>query len=136
MLTYGDAVGDINIKELLEFHKKNNKIGTITMYNFGQNKGVVEVNKSGLISAFREKSNLDGNLINIGFMVFEPKIFDYIENDETSFEKEPMNNLVKGKQLVGYVHKGYWQCMDTIREKQQLESLWESGKAPWKIWEK
>lgn len=134
MLTYGDAVGDINIAELTEFHKAHGKIGTMSMYNFGQNKGVVEVGDNGVINAFREKSDIDGDLINIGFMVFEPQLFDFIEGDSTVFEKEPLLELVKRKELVGYVHKGYWQCMDTLREKHQLERLWESGEAPWKIW--
>ncbi len=134
MLTYGDAVGDINIKKLLEFHQKRGKIGTMSMYNFGQNKGVVEVGKDGLIGAFREKSNADGDLINIGFMVFEPQIFDYIDGDSIPLEKAPMEHLVADQQLVGYIHKGYWQCMDTLREKQQIEALWESGTAPWKLW--
>ena len=134
MLTYGDAVGDINISELLNYHRIHKKIGTVSMYNFGQNKGVVEVGKDGMIAAFREKSDLDGDLINIGFMVFEPELFDYIEGDSTVFEKEPLTKLVEKQELVGYVHKGYWQCMDTLREKQDLEKLWNSGKAEWKIW--
>ena len=134
MITYGDAVGDINITELLEYHKKHGKIGTMSMYNFGQNKGVVEVGKDGLIEAFREKSDLDGDLINIGFMVFEPQLFDYIEDDSTIFEKGPLTKLVSERQLIGYIHKGYWQCMDTLREKQHLEELWRSGNAPWKVW--
>lgn len=135
MLTYGDAVGDVNIDELLEFHKKNGKIGTMSMYNFGQNKGVVEFAENGEIQAFREKSDLDGDLINIGFMVFEPELFDYIEGDSTVFEKGPLTALVEKRELMGYIHKGFWQCMDTLREKQQLEKLWESGNAPWKVWE-
>lgn len=135
MLTYGDAVGDVDINKLLEFHRKQGKIGTISMYNFGQNKGVVELGKDGLIDAFREKSQSDGDFINIGFMVMEPEIFDYIEGDATPFEKAPMEGLVRDKQLAGYVHKGYWQCMDTLREKQQIEKLWDEGKAPWKLWE-
>lgn len=135
MLTYGDAVGNIDIPELLKFHHLRDKIGTVSMYNFGQNKGVVEVGEEGLIQAFREKSDMDGDLINIGFMVFKPKIFDFIESDETSFEKEPMEKLVELQELVGYVHKGYWQCMDTLREKQQIEALWDGGKAPWKVWD-
>ena len=134
MLTYGDAVGDVNIPGLIAFHEKSGKIGTISMYNFGQNKGVVEVGENGIISAFREKSDMDGDLINIGFMVFQPTLFDYIEDDTTIFEKGPLTLLVKEKQLAGYVHKGYWQCMDTLREKQKLEQLWETGKAPWKVW--
>ena len=135
MLTYGDAVGDVNIKQLLNFHHTHDKIGTMSMYNFGQNKGVVEVGKEGVIEAFREKSDMDGDLINIGFMVFKPQIFDFIKGDETSFEKDPMERLVELKELVGYVHNSYWQCMDTLREKQQIEKLWDSGKAPWKLWE-
>lgn len=135
MLTYGDAVGDVNIDELLAFHEASGKIGTMSMYNFGQAKGVVEVRKDGTIDAFREKSDLDGDLINIGFMVFEPQLFDYIEGDSTVFEKGPLTKLVEERQLSGYVHKGYWQCMDTLREKQELEKLWQSGNAPWKVWE-
>lgn len=134
MLTYGDAVGDVNIQELLAFHKSHGKIGTMSMYNFGQNKGVVEVGKDGTIQAFREKSDLDGDLINIGFMVFESALFEYIEGDATVFEKGPLTALVGQQELMGYVHKGYWQCMDTLREKQQLEKLWDSGKAPWRVW--
>lgn len=135
MLTYGDAVGDINIKELVEYHKAQGKIGTISVYNFGQSKGVLEVN-NGMVDAFREKSDFDGDLINIGFMVLEPKIFDYIEGDETVFEKEPINKLVETRQLAAYTHKGFWQCMDTVREKEKLEKLWNKGQAPWKVWEK
>jgi len=135
MLTYGDAIGDLNIKELLDFHHSHGKIGTMSMYNFGQNKGVVEVGREGVIKAFREKSDMDGDLINIGFMVFKPQIFDFIDGDDTSFEKDPMEKLVKLKELVGYVHNGYWQCMDTLREKQQIEKLWDSGNAPWKLWD-
>ena len=135
MLTYGDAVGNVNIKELVEFHKAHGKIGTMSMYNFGQNKGVVEVGANGVIDAFREKSDMDGDLINIGFMVFQPELFDLIEGDSTVFEKGPLTKLVEQKELVGYIHKGFWQCMDTLREKQKLEQLWEAGNAPWKVWE-
>ncbi len=134
MLTYGDAVGDINISELLEFHRSRGKLGTMTMYNFGQNKGVVEVGQNGMIDAFREKSDTDGDLINIGFMVMEPAIFDLIDGDGSAFEKDTMTKLVEKKELVGYIHRGYWQCMDTLREKMQIEQMWESGKAPWKLW--
>lgn len=136
MLTYGDAVGDINIKEVVDYHKSHGKIGTVSVYNFGQNKGVLDIEKDGTVSAFREKSDLDGDLINIGFMVFEPKLFDLIDNDTIVFEQEPMKALVEQGQLMSYLHKGYWQCMDTLREKQQLEKLWDDGKAPWKVWDK
>ena len=135
MLTYGDAVADINIKELLECHKKTGKLGTMSCYNFGQSKGVIEVNENGSIDAFREKSDLDGDLINIGFMVMEPEVLDYIEGDSVPFEEHPIKDLVEKGQLNAYIHKGFWQCMDTLREKEKLEKLWNSGKAPWKIWE-
>ena len=135
MVTYGDGVGNIDIHELFRFHNKCGKIGTISMFNFGQSKGVLEVSKDGEIQAFREKSNFDGNLINIGYMVFEPSIFGYIQDDNTIFEKDPLNKLALERQLAGYVHKGFWQCMDTLREKEKLEKLWARGDAPWKIWE-
>lgn len=135
MMTYGDAVGDINIPELIAYHKSHGCIGTISVYNFGQNKGVLDVGKDGYVNAFREKSDLDGDLINIGFMVFQPEIFDYIDGDSTVFEQESLNRLVADHQLKYYTHKGFWQCMDTLREKQQLEKRWESGNAPWKLWE-
>lgn len=135
MVTYGDAVSDVNIPELLAYHKSHRKIGTMSMYNFGQSKGVVDIGADGNIKAFREKSDFDGDPINIGYMTFEPKLFDYIDGDNTIFEKEPLCRLVEENQLAGYVHKGFWQCMDTLREKQQLEKLWASGNAPWKLWE-
>lgn len=135
LLTYGDAVGDVDINKVVEFHKESKKLGTISCYNFGQSKGVIEIDDKGNISNFREKSDLDGDLINIGFMVMEPEIFDLIESEEVAFEKEPMNKLVEMNQLNAYIHRGFWQCMDTLREKEKLEKLWNSGKAPWKMWE-
>ncbi len=133
MLTYGDAVSDIDINALLSFHKAHGKIGTISAYNFGQNKGVVEIN-NGEVLAFREKSDLDGDLINIGFMVFEPCFFDYINDDSIVLEKEPMLSLIENNNLMAFIHTGFWQCMDTLREKEKLEKMWDSGNAPWKIW--
>lgn len=136
MLTYGDAVGDINIKELLEFHKAHNRIGTISLFNFGQNKGVVEPGENGAVEVFREKSDFDGDLINIGFMVFEQGVFDYInKGDNTIFEKDSLTKMAADGKLSGYIHKGFWQCMDTLSERIKLEELWTTGKAPWKIWE-
>lgn len=135
MLTYGDAVGDINIKELLDCHRKMGRIGTMTMYSYGQSKGVVKYGENGLIDAFREKSQSDGDLINIGFMVMEAAVFDLIDGDDMLFEREPLCRLVEMRQLAGYVHKGYWQCMDTMNEKNKLETLWNAGQAPWKLWE-
>lgn len=135
MLTYGDGVCDINVKELLEYHRERGKIGTVSVYNFGQNKGVLKVS-DGDVQSFREKSDLDGDLINIGYMVFEPQLFDLIPGDTTVFEQEPMDSLVRDNQLSAYTHSGFWQCMDTLREKEKLERLWESGKAPWKVWDR
>lgn len=134
IVTYGDAVGDIDINKLIESHKKANTIGTMTVYNFGQSKGVVDLKNDGTVNAFREKSDFDGDLINIGFMVMEPEIFDLIDGDEMPFEAKPLNTLVANGQLNAYVHRGFWQCMDTLREKEKLEKLWNSGNAPWKIW--
>ena len=135
LVTYGDAVSDLNVNELLKHHRRQGKIGTMSLYNFGQSKGVVELGSGNIINAFREKSDLDGDLINIGYMLFEPAVFDYIEGDNTALEGEPLHNLVAEKQLSGFIHTGFWQCMDTLREKQKLEKLWESGQAPWKVWE-
>lgn len=135
MLTYGDGVADVNLEEMLRFHKSHGKIGTVCLYNFGQSKGVVETGRDGMISSFREKSDMDGDLINIGFMAMEPAVFDYIDDDETPFERAPMNRLVAERQLMGFIHRGYWQCMDTLQEKRRLETLWNAGNAPWKVWE-
>lgn len=134
MVTYGDGVADIDIKKIVETHEKAGKIGTISVYNLGQSKGVIDIHENGLVNAFREKDDSDGALINIGFMVFSQKIFDYIEGDETVFEKKPINMLALEGELMSFQHHGYWQCMDTLREKEKLEKEWASGKAPWKVW--
>lgn len=136
LLTYGDAVGDININAVIESHKQAKKLATITVYNFGQSKGVVDLNNDGTVNTFREKSNIDGDLINIGFMVMEPKIFDYIGGKTTILEQDILQKLAQEGQLNSYTHHGFWQCMDTVREKELLEHLDSSGNAPWKIWEK
>lgn len=136
MMTYGDGVANVNIKELLDYHNSHGKICTLSVYNFGQNKGVLDINKDGSVAAFREKSDFDGDLINIGFMVMNPEIFDLIDSDSTIFEQEPMKTLVSHGELMSRLHTGYWQCMDTLREKQKLEELWDSGNAPWKVWDK
>lgn len=135
LLTYGDAVGDINIKKLVDCHIHSKKLATLSCYNFGQSKGVIDMNKDGTINAFREKSDLDGDLINIGFMIIEPEVFDLIDGDDTSFEDKPLKILAQSQQLNAYIHHGFWQCMDTLKEKEKLEKLWNSGVAPWKIWE-
>lgn len=137
MMTYGDGVSDVNIKELLEFHKEQGKIATLTAVKVGQRFGVLDINeKDTAIRSFREKSHTDGARINAGYMVLEPKIFDYIDGDATVFEKEPLEKVATNGELVAYKHDGFWQCMDTQREKQQLEELIETGKAPWMVWEK
>ena len=135
MLTYGDGVSDINIKELVEFHKKNGKIATITAINPGQRFGILDINSDNQVENFREKNNIDGSFINGGYMVLEPEIFNYIDGDETIFEKEPLENLAKSGQLMAYKHEGFWKCMDTLRDKNQLEEMWNKGQAPWKVWE-
>ena len=104
------------------------------MVNIGQAKGVLDVGDNGEIRSFREKDDSDGAVINGGFMVCEPGIFDYIAGDDTVLEQEPFRNLCRDRELVGYYHRGFWQCMDTQREKKKLEELWESGNAPWKRW--
>lgn len=134
MLTYGDAVGNIDVNAVLECHKRSGKLATICVYNFGQDKGVVEINENGLVTTFREKSDLDGDLINIGFMVLEPKVFDLIEGKESILEKDVLEKLAKMGELNSYIHKGFWQCMDTMREKDLLEKLYKSDNCPWKVW--
>lgn len=134
MLTYGDAVCDIDISELEKFHRKSKKVGTISVYNFGQSKGIVEISKNETVECFREKSDLDGALINIGYMVMEPLIFDYIDDDLTVFENQPLTDLVHNGELAAYTHEGFWQCIDTKREKDRLEKMWEDKNAPWKVW--
>ena len=133
MLSYGDGVSDINMQEVLKFHENHGKLATITAVNIGQRFGTMEISGDE-ITAFREKSDLDGSRINAGYMVMEPEVFDYIEGDSTVFEKEPLQKLSDEGQLMAYRHDGFWQCMDTKREKDKLEELWASGKAPWKTW--
>ncbi len=136
LLTYGDAVGDIDIPAVIESHRNAGKLATICVYNFGQSKGVVDMDTDGTVRAFREKSDLDGDLINIGFMVCEPQVLDMVEDDKTVLEKDILQKLADMGQLNSYVHHGFWQCMDTIREKEKLEELDYGNKAPWKVWAK
>ena len=134
MLTYGDGVSNINLKALEEFHRAHGKIATISAVNIGQRFGVLDLDSNAQIHSFREKNDDDGSLINGGFMVMNPEVFDYIVGDSTVFEKEPLENLAKNGQLMAYRHNGFWKCMDTQRDKMQLEEMWASGKAPWKTW--
>lgn len=134
MLTYGDGVCDVNIQELIAFHRKHGKIATLTAVKLQQSKGVLDIGGDNAVRAFREKSIRDSASINAGFMVLEPQIFNYLDGDECIFEQDPLMRLAKEGQLMSYQHTGFWQCMDTEREKKELETLWETGHAPWKLW--
>ncbi len=135
LMTYGDGVCDVDINKLIDFHKQEGKIATLTAVLQDQSKGVLDIDGDNAVKAFREKKMSDGAPINAGYMVFEPEIFDYIENDLTVLEKEPLEHLANEGQLMSYMHKGFWQCMDNMREKEQLEKLIAAGKAPWMKWE-
>lgn len=135
MLTYGDGVSDINISELLRFHQQHGKMVTLTAINVKQRFGVLEIGENCEIRSFREKSISDGSRINAGYMVCQPEIIRYIDGDDTIFEKEPLERAAKAGQLVAFKYDGYWQCMDTKREKDKLDELWNTGNAPWKTWD-
>ena len=135
MLTYGDGVSDVNIEKLCKFHRSHGKLVTMTAYNIDQRFGVLDVTENGQIKELREKATGDENQINIGYMVCQPEVFDYISGDASILEKDTMATLAKKGEVMAYKHEGFWKCMDTIREKQQLEMMWASGEAPWKIWE-
>ena len=135
-MTYGDGVCDVDINKLLEFHKSHGKIATLTAVNQAQDKGVLNIGGDNAVKSFREKNISDGAPINAGYMVLQPEIFNYLKDDSTVFEKEPLETLAKEGQLMSYTHEGFWQCMDNIREKNMLEKLLSEGKAPWKHWER
>lgn len=137
MLTYGDGVSDIDLNSLLKFHEENKKTATLTAVQPGGRFGVLEIGKEQLITKFTEKSKESGGWINAGFMVLEPQVFDYLDLDQREnliFEKEPLERLAVDGQLVAYKHDGFWRCMDTMRDKEMLETLWNQGKAPWAVW--
>ena len=131
--TYGDGVGNVNISELIQFHKKNKKMGTITAVQPPGRWGTLEIKNDDVIK-FKEKPTGDENWINGGFFVLEPKIFDYLKNDSTVWEKEPLEKLSQERSLSAYKHNGFWHAVDTLRDKNYLEELWVSGKADWKTW--
>lgn len=135
LMTYGDGVCDVDISKLVSFHQEHGKIATLTAVMQDQSKGVLDIGGDNAVKSFREKKISDGAPINAGYMVLNPEIFDYIEGDQTVFEKEPLERLAKEGQLMSYMHKGFWQCMDNIREKDMLEKLIAAGKAPWMKWE-
>jgi glucose-1-phosphate cytidylyltransferase len=133
MVTYGDGLGDINVCALAEFHRAHGRIATVTAVRPPARFGNLMLQAS-TVCEFAEKPQTDEGWINGGFFVFNPSIFDYLDNDETILEKEPLERLAREKQLMAFRHTGFWQPMDTLREKQLLESLWASGQAPWKVW--
>ncbi len=134
LLTYGDGVSDINITALVEYHKAQKKLLTVTAVQPGGRFGVMEIEEeSNSVCGFVEKAKEDGGWINAGFMVAQPEVFDYLDTD-CIFEREPMERLSAEGHMQAYKHNGFWQCMDTQRDKMRLETMWEGGKAPWKIW--
>lgn len=137
MMTYGDGVGDIDMNKLLEAHKKNKRLATLTTTQAGSRFGIVEIGDKNNVRNFFEKSAGESGWISVGFFVLEPKALDYIENDDAAvWEKDSLEKLAGDDRLTAYRHMGFWKCMDTLRDKIELEELWKSGKAAWKIWEK
>ena len=134
-LTYGDGVSDVNLAALVALHRAQGHLATVTAVQPDSRFGVLEI-EGDCVSAFREKNEADAYWINGGFMLLEPAVLDYIEGDATAFEHEPLERLAREGELVAYRHHGFWQCMDTMRDKAHLESLWAAGNAPWKRWER
>jgi glucose-1-phosphate cytidylyltransferase len=131
--TYGDGISDVNITALVEFHKQHGKLATLTATQPAGRFGALDLDGNSVVS-FQEKPQGDGGWINGGFFVLSPKILDYIKGDHTFWEREPMEQLAKEGQMVAYFHTGFWQPMDTLRDKTHLEELWATGNAPWKTW--
>lgn len=136
MLTYGDGVSDINIEELVAFHKGHGKAMTMTSAQPDGRFGALQISNDRQVTQFLEKPKGDGGWINAGFFVCEPKVFDYItEGDGTIFEQAPLQNLARDGEIYTFQHEGFWKPMDTLRDKQELQKLWDSRQAPWKVWE-
>ena len=135
MMTYGDAVCDVNVEELVKFHEKNGKIATLTAVLREQEKGILDIGGDNAVKSFREKSMKDSTPINAGYMVLEPEIFEYLEDDTTVFERDALEKLAAQGELMSYLHRGFWQCMDNVREKELLEKYLKAGQAPWKKWD-
>jgi glucose-1-phosphate cytidylyltransferase len=133
LLTYGDGVGDIDLRAILDFHRRHGKLATLTAVHPPARFGGLEFDGEQVVS-FREKPQIGEGWINGGFMVLEPGVHDYIDGDDTLFEREPLERLAADGQLMAWRHEGFWQPMDTLREKHLLEELWTSGRAPWKVW--
>lgn len=133
MVTYGDGVSTVNIKELVQFHQRMGKIGTVTAVRPPARFGGILFDGD-MVREFTEKPQIGEGWINGGFMVFEPKVFGFLRDDQTILEREVLEQLVAQRQLAAFRHEGFWQCMDTLRDKRQLEAMWQSGNAPWKVW--
>jgi len=131
--TYGDGVGDVDIGKTLQYHRQQGKLATLTATYPPGRFGALDIH-NGLVKTFQEKPRGDGALINGGFFVLSPKVLDYIAGDDTTWEQEPLNRLAADGQLAAYEHNGFWQPMDTLRDKHHLEDLWNKKKAPWKVW--
>lgn len=134
MLTYGDGVSNVDITKLVKYHKDHGKIATITAIQPGGRFGVLDITGNETIKRFTEKSKEEGGWINGGFMVMNPEIINYLDGDECIFEREPLETIAALGELKAYRHEGFWQCMDTLRDKELLEKYWEEGRAPWKVW--
>lgn len=134
MMTYGDGVGDINIKKLIKFHSSKNKVATVTAAQPIGRFGALDIDDDDNVRHFIEKPEGDGRWVNGGFFVLKPDIFNYISDDLTSFERKPLEDLAQQNKLAAYHHNGFWMPMDKLSDKVELEKLWESGKAPWKVW--
>lgn len=135
LMTYGDGIGNVNISELVKIHESNKKYATITAVQSAGRYGILNMQKNNKVKSFLEKPKGEGSWINAGFFVLEPEIFNYIKNDDTViWEKEPLENIANASQLSAYKHTGFWRCMDTLRDKIELERLWSIGDPPWKIW--
>ena len=134
LLTYGDGLSNVNINSLVDFHKKHMKSITMTAVQPDGRYGALDIKSDNLISSFDEKPKGDGSWINGGFFVCKPNVFDYIDGNETMFEQKPLSNLATDNQLMAFKHEGFWQSMDTLRDKKLLCSMWDTGNAPWKNW--
>ena len=135
LMTYGDGVCDVDMQELVKFHKSHGKIATLTAVLQEQNKGVLDIAENNSVRSFREKKDIDSSPINAGYMVLEPAVFDYLDGDGCIFEQGPLQKLAKEEELKSYTHRGFWQCMDNIREKEILEKMIAGGNAPWMKWD-
>ncbi|MBS9423343.1 glucose-1-phosphate cytidylyltransferase [Photorhabdus caribbeanensis] len=135
LFTYGDGISDVNIQATIDFHRNHGKLATLTATFPPGRFGALDINKNKQIRSFQEKPKGDGAMINGGFFVLNPKVIDLIDNDATTWEQEPLMTLAEQGELMAYEHTGFWQPMDTLRDKHYLEALWEKRQAPWKIWE-